>query len=189
MNNITELVFIVDCSKAMTGFEFETVSRINSITDSYRNKVGITYINTFIFNGESDMIHDRLKISDVKPLTISDIKTGGDSAMYDTTVSVIKHIRNIHHYIRPEDIPQNTLFYIFSGGFENASVKYGRSTVKNMIDERRKRHKWEFYFEKENIYTAKRDITLIKTNTDDRIISDSDFEVLMKILNSGKSGW
>ena len=44
MNNIIELVFIVDCSDAMAGKEFETVSSINRLLDSHRNTYETVYV-------------------------------------------------------------------------------------------------------------------------------------------------
>ena len=189
MGNITELVFIIDCSKAMAGQEFETVSSINKTLDSYRRQDNVL-VNIFTFNGESDMRYDRVDISHVKPLTISDVKAGGDSALFDTVASVIKHIRNIHHYIRKEDIPQKTKFFIYSSGFENASLRYNRHGLHEMIDARKKQQGWEFIFEKENIYTANKNPPVhSKTSAEESSISDSDFKQLMDILSKGRYNW
>ena len=105
MNNIIELVFIVDCSEAMSGKEFETVSSINKLLDSYRNTYETVCVTTIVFNGEASMFHDRLKLNTVSPLTINDLKCSGSAALYDTIGITINHIRNIHRYIRTEDIP------------------------------------------------------------------------------------
>lgn len=189
MGSITELVFIIDCSKAMAGQEFETVSSINKTLDRYRRQDNVL-VNIFTFNGEADMLYDRVDISQVKPLTISDVKAGGDSALFDTVASVVKHIRNIHHYIRKEDIPQKTKFFIYSSGFENTSLRYGRHGLHEMIDARKKQQGWEFIFEKKNIYTANKNLPDKSTlTTEDSVISDSDFKQLMNILKNGKFNW
>lgn len=189
MGNITELIFIIDCSKAMVGQEFETVSTVNKTLDSYRRQDSVL-VNIFTFNGEADMMYDRVDISQVKPLTISDIKAGGDSALFDTVASVVKHIRNIHHYIRKEDVPRKTKFFIYSSGFENASIRYGRHGLRDMIDAKKKQQGWEFVFEKENIYTANKNLPeKTAPNTEDSVISDSDFQQLMDILKNGKFNW
>ena len=187
MNNITELIFIVDCSDAMAGKEFETVSSINKLLDSYRNISTTVYVNAVIFSGEASMLHDRVKLGAVRPMTISDIKTGGSAALYDTTMSVINHIRNIHHYIRPEDVPYKTVFHIFSGGLENASVRYGRSAVRNIVEDCKEKYKWEFNFHNENIYIAKRALEApVKAPTTAYGIDDDDFKKIMEILQNGR---
>ena len=182
MNNIIELVFITDCSKAMAGKEFETVGRINSIIDGWRNSGKTVYISTFVFNNTAVMLHDRLKIEKVRPLTISELKTGGSAALYDTVTAVVKHIWNIHHYIRREDVPEQTIFHIISSGRDTASTKYTRQTVQKLTDERKTKSRWQFVFE--NTATC-----IYENNTADSTISDSDFEILMKILGKKKYKW
>ena len=81
MNNIIELVFIVDCSEAMSGKGFETVSSINKLLDDHRNTYETVYVTTVVFNGEASMLHDRLKLATINPLTINDLKCGGSAAL------------------------------------------------------------------------------------------------------------
>lgn len=186
MNNIIELVFIADCSHALVGKEFETVSSINKLLDKHRNTYETVYVTTVVFNGEASMLHDRLKLTTVNPLTINDLKCGGNAALYDSIGITINHIRNIHHYIRTEDVPRKTVFYIFSEGLENASVKYGRSAVRNMIEQQKKNSHWEFHFERENIYTAKKMIEKNNYPTSEYGIDDEDFKKIMEILKNGR---
>ena len=187
MNNIIELVFIVDCSEAMSGKGFETVSSINKLLDNHRNTYETVYATTVVFNGEASMLHDRLKLNTVNPLTINDLKCSGSAALYDTIAITINHIRNIHHYIRTEDIPRKTVFHIFSAGLENASVKYDRSAVRNMIADCKKKYRWEFNCHNKNIYTAKRTLeTTVTPSTSDYGIDDDDFRKIMEILRNGK---
>ena len=42
----------------------------------------------------------------------------------------IRHIENIHKYIRPEDVPEHTMFIITTDGLENASRRYDSASVK-----------------------------------------------------------
>ena len=186
MNNIIELVFIIDCSDAMAGKEFETVSSINRLLDSHRSSGATVYVNTVVFSGEASMLHDRLKLDTVRPMTINNIKTGGSAALYDTIMSAINHIKNIHHYIRPEDVPSKTVFHIFSGGLENASVRYGRSAIRNIIEQQKKNSRWEFNFERENIYSAKKVIEKYNNPTSEYGIDDDDFKKIMEILQNGR---
>ena len=63
----------------------------------------------------------------------------------------IKHIKNVHKYIRKEDIPEHTLFVIITDGYENASHKYSSNEVKKMIEKQKKEKNWEFLFIGANI--------------------------------------
>ena len=141
MNNIIELVFIVDCSKAIEEKEFEVVSDINAIIDEYRTFKTV-YVTTVTFDTNAKMVHDRLRIGEINPLTISDVKAKNGSLLYDTIARVINHIRNIHHYIRKEDIPDETIFHIFSFGIDNASTKYTNLEIQKLIYERKRKEGW-----------------------------------------------
>ena len=71
----------------------------------------------------------------------------------DAVGSAIRHIRNIHKYARPEDVPTKTMFVITTDGMENASRKYDYDMVRKMIEEQKK-HGWEFLFLGANIDAA-----------------------------------
>ena len=182
MSNIIEIVLIVDCSKLMSGQEFETVSRINAILDNY-SKSECAYITTVVFNEIAYMLHDRLKVDLVKPLTISDIRANGKALLYDTVAVVINHIRNVHHYIRKEDIPDKTIFYVFSIGEDNISTKYTKEEIQKMAYERKIKDGWQFNFE--NINRNISSIDDIHKTAQYNTISD-DFEILKKMLSKNR---
>jgi len=83
-------------------------------------------------------------------MTEEDYETSGCTALIDAIGGGIKHIRNVHRYIREEDVPEHTLFVITTDGLENASRKYDSSTVKEMVKEQQKKG-WEFLFLGANI--------------------------------------
>ncbi len=146
-NNVTELVFIVDCSFFTAGKEEKIADIINQTIKKYRYDGG--YVNTFLFGRESHILHDRLKIAAVKPVAFTDIKTGnqGGARYYDTLVSAIRHIYNIHYYIRPEDVPSKTLFCILSSGMDTASTRYNSQSAMTLVEEIKKEKDWQFVFE------------------------------------------
>ena len=71
--------------------------------------------------------------------------------MVDAIGGAIHHIRNIHKYARPEDVPEHTLFVITTDGMENASRRYSSDQVKRMIEHEKKKYGWEFLFLGANI--------------------------------------
>ena len=62
----------------------------------------------------------------------------------------MKHIRNVHRYARPEDVPARTLFVITTDGMENASRHFAADEVRALIEEQKKAG-WEFLFLGANI--------------------------------------
>ncbi len=150
-NNVTELVFILDRSGSMSGFEADTVGGFNSTLEKQKKEDGKVYVSTVLFDNESEVIHDRVDISEVKPLTREDYQVGGCTALFDAVGGAIHHVGNIHKYARPEDVPEHTVFIITTDGMENASRSYSRSRVREMINRQQEKYGWEFIFLAANI--------------------------------------
>lgn len=150
-NNITEIVFILDKSGSMAGFEADTIGGFNATIEKQKKEDGAAYVSTVLFDNKSEVIHDRVPISEVKPMTLDDYRVGGCTALLDAIGGAIHHIGNIHKYARPEDVPEHTVFIITTDGMENASVNYGSRKVKEMIERQREKYGWEFIFLAANI--------------------------------------
>lgn len=153
MNNTTEIVFILDKSGSMAGLESDTIGGFNAMIDKQRKLDGDTWVSTVLFNNESTMLHDRIKLDQVSKLTDSDYTVGGCTALLDAIGGAIHHIGNIHKYARPEDIPAKTMFVITTDGMENASHRYDYEKVRKMIEAQKGRG-WEFLFLGANIDAA-----------------------------------
>ena len=148
---LTELVFILDESGSMSGMEADTIGGFNSMIDKQRREEGEAYVSTVAFANESRVIHDRVRIEQVEPLTRRDYTPGGCTALLDALGGAIHHIGNVHKYARPEDVPEHTVFVITTDGMENASHRYSRREVKQMVERQKDRYGWEFLFLGANI--------------------------------------
>ena len=150
-NNVTELVFIIDKSGSMAGLEADTVGGFNAMLEKQRKLDGKVYVSTVLFSNDSEVIHDRADINDVKPMTERDYCVGGCTALVDAIGGAIHHIGNVHKYARPEDVPEHTVFVITTDGMENASRRYSADKVRKMIEKEEKKYGWEFLFLAANI--------------------------------------
>ena len=150
-NNITELVFILDRSGSMAGLEQDTVGGFNAMLERQKRQEGDCYVSTVLFNTQSQVLHDRIPLAQVPPMTDSDYQVGGCTALLDALGSSIHHIGLIHRYARPEDVPEHTVFVITTDGMENASHHYSSDQVKEMISRQEMEHGWEFLFIAANI--------------------------------------
>ncbi|MGN0523344.1 MAG: hypothetical protein ACI4IG_03620 [Eubacterium sp.] len=150
-NGVTELVFILDRSGSMGGLESDTIGGFNSMIEKQKSQDGKCYVSTVLFDHEVEVIHDRLELEQIKPMTNDDYYVRGCTALIDAIGSSIKHIKNIHKYARKEDVPENTMFVIMTDGYENASRKYSSDEVKAMIEHEKKKYGWEFLFIGANI--------------------------------------
>ena len=154
-NNITELVFILDRSGSMAGLESDTIGGFNSMIEKQKKQDGGCYVSTVLFDNESEVLHDRVKLHDVPLMTDRDYTVRGCTALIDAIGGAIHHIGNIHKYARPEDVPEHTMFVITTDGQENASHRYTSEQVKKMIERQKEKYGWEFIFLGANIDAAK----------------------------------
>ena len=98
-----------------------------------------------------EVIHDRVPVQKVEPMTDRDYSVRGCTALLDAIGGAIHHIGNIHKYARKEDVPEHTLFVITTDGMENASRRYDSEKVKKMIERQKEKYGWEFLFLGANI--------------------------------------
>ncbi|MBQ9428757.1 MAG: VWA domain-containing protein [Clostridia bacterium] len=154
-NNLTELVFILDRSGSMQGLESDTIGGFNAMIEKQRKVDGDCYVSTVLFDNESSVLHDRVKLKDVKPMTDGDYAVGGCTALIDAIGGAIRHVGNIHKYARPEDVPEHTVFVITTDGMENASRRYSADEVRKTIERQKEKYGWEFLFIGANIDAVK----------------------------------
>ena len=150
-NNITELVFILDRSGSMSGLESDTVGGFNSMIEKQKKEDGECYVSTVLFDNVSEVLHDRVRLSEIRPMTDREYTVRGCTALLDAIGGAIHHIGNIHKYARPEDVPEHTMFIITTDGLENASHRYDSEQVKRMIERQKEKYGWEFLFIGANI--------------------------------------
>ena len=141
--NLTELVFILDRSGSMGGLESDTIGGFNSLIAKQKKEEGEAIVSTVLFDDRIDVLHDRKPIGEIAPITDKEYFVRGCTALLDAVGGAIHHIRNVHKYIRDEDVPEKTLFIITTDGMENASKQYDYAKVKKMV-EQQKEAGWEF---------------------------------------------
>ena len=149
--NLTELVFILDRSGSMQGLEVDTIGGFNAMLEKQKKEPGEAFVSTILFNDHTQVLHDRVKIEAVEPITHREYYVRGCTALLDAIGGAIHHIGNIHKYARSEDVPEHTLFVITTDGMENASRRYTSQQVKTMIQRQKEKYGWEFLFLGANI--------------------------------------
>ena len=138
----------------MSGLEKDTIGGFNSMIEKQKREDGQALVSTVLFDNESVVIHDRLPLDRVPPLTEREYYTRGCTALLDAVGGAIHHIGNVHKYARREDVPEKTLFIITTDGYENASRRYNYEKVRQMIQHEKEKYGWEFLFLGANIDAA-----------------------------------
>ena len=153
--NLTEIVFILDRSGSMAGLEDDTIGGFNSMIQKQKGEPGEAFVSTVLFDNISEVIHDRVDVQKIEPMTRKEYYVRGCTALLDAVGGAIHHIGNVHKYAREEDRPEKTLFIITTDGMENASRRYSYTQLKAMIERQKEKYGWEFIFLGANIDAAK----------------------------------
>ena len=153
--NLTEIVFILDRSGSMAGLEDDTIGGFNAMIQQQKAEDGEAYVSTVLFDNHTEVIHDRVDIQKIQPMTRKDYYVRGCTALLDAVGKAIHHIGNVHKYAREEDRPEKTIFVITTDGMENASREYSYARLKAMIERQKEKYGWEFLFLGANIDAAK----------------------------------
>ena len=149
--NLTEMVFILDKSGSMAGLEADTIGGFNSMIARQKQAEGEALVSTVLFANHSTVIHDRVELSRIEPMTERQYCVGGCTALIDAIGCAIHHIGNVHKYAREEDRPEHPIFVITTDGMENASHIYTSDQVKAMVKRQKEKYGWEFLFLAANI--------------------------------------
>ena len=149
--NLTEVVCILDKSGSMSGLERDTIGGYNSMIEKQKKEDGEAYISTVLFSDYSKVIHDRVSVDKIEPMTEKEYYVDGCTALLDAVGDAIHHIKTVHKYVREEDRPEKTLFIITTDGQENSSKRYSYDKVKKMVEHQKEKYGWEFIFLGANI--------------------------------------
>ena len=103
--NLTELVFVLDRSGSMQGLEGDTIGGFNAMIEKQKKEPGKALVSTVLFDDLTEVLHDRVKLDEVRPITEKEYDVGGCTALLDAVGGAIHHIGNIHKYARSEDVP------------------------------------------------------------------------------------
>ena len=144
--NLTEMVFILDRSGSMSGLESDTIGGFNGMIAKQKKEEGEALVSTVLFDDHIKVVHDRIPLQNVQPMTDRDYYVGGCTALLDALGGAIHHISQIHKYAREEDRPAKTVFVITTDGLENASRRYSREKVRRMVRHEQEKYGWEFLF-------------------------------------------
>ena len=149
--NLTEMVFILDRSGSMSGMEGDTIGGFNSMIARQKQAEGEALVSTVLFSDDSFVLHDRVPLEKIGPMTANDYCPCGCTALIDAIGGAIRHIGTVHKYAREEDRPEHTIFVITTDGLENASRRYTSARVKDMVKHQQEKYGWEFLFLGANI--------------------------------------
>ena len=148
---LTELVFILDKSGSMSGLEKDTIGGYNAMLEKQKSVNGECRITTVLFDNDYELLHDRIDIRAVAPITEKEYRAGGSTALIDAIGRTISKIGNAQRRTADDYRAEKVMFVIITDGEENASREYSSDKVKSQIRRQKEKYGWEFIFLGANI--------------------------------------
>jgi uncharacterized protein YegL len=149
--NLTELVFILDRSGSMGGMESDTIGGFNSMLQKQQAESGECHITTVLFDQQYEVLHDRIDIRAVNPITEHEYFVRGNTALLDAIGRTINKIGVVQKNTAEAYRAEKVLFVVTTDGMENASREFDYAKIKSMIERHKSRYGWEFIFLGANI--------------------------------------
>ena len=149
--NLTELVFILDKSGSMAGLEADTIGGYNAMLKKQQKAEGEAVVTTALFDHDYELLHDRINIRGISPITEKDYEVGGTTALLDAIGFTIQKIVNVQKRTSEDERAEKVLFVITTDGMENASREFTTDKIKKMVQHQKDTYGWEFLFLGANI--------------------------------------
>ena len=128
-----DVVFILDRSGSMRGTEKDTIGGYNSYINDFKSKNA--KITTVLFDDKYEMITKRQNVNEVPELTEKQYYVRGCTALLDAIGKSIKFME--------KEKAEKVMFIITTDGYENASHKFTKEQIKEMIQGHKE---WEFMY-------------------------------------------
>lgn len=148
---LTELVFILDRSGSMSGLESDTVGGFNAMIEKQKRQPGEAVVTTVLFDNRYEVLHDRIGLGEMAPMTPKEYYVRGTTALLDAVGKTIARIANVHMQTDEDERAGRVLFVITTDGMENASREYTCEKVKKLVEYQKSEFGWEFIFLGANI--------------------------------------
>ncbi len=148
---LTELVFVLDRSGSMSGLESDTIGGFNAMLEKQKALKGDCVVTSVLFDDRYELLHDRIRLAGVMPLTNETYYVRGNTALLDAIGRTIDKIGGVQQHTAPDEQAEKVLFVIITDGMENSSREYRYERIREMIERQKERFGWEFLFLGANI--------------------------------------
>lgn len=98
--DLTEMIFILDRSGSMSGLEQDTIGGFNAMIERQKQLPGQAVITTVLFDDQYEVLHERIDLKLIAPLSDKQYTVRGMTALLDALgraiQTTIQHRRKTH---------------------------------------------------------------------------------------------
>jgi len=134
MSKTTHIIAILDRSGSMSSLASEVITNFNKFLKEQQAVPGKAKLTLATFDDEYRLVHDRVPLQEVQPITEAEYSIGGMTAMFDGVGKTLSKLQD----------KKRAIVFIHTDGHENASKEYTKEGVKKLVDG--KKDDWQFIF-------------------------------------------
>jgi uncharacterized protein YegL len=144
--NSTDIVFILDRSGSMGGRETDTIGGYNSFLSKQQAEKGKARVTTVLFDDHVDLIHERIDIAKIEPITNKEYYVRGSTALLDAIGKSVYDLQAVHLSEGKTKANSGAIFVIITDGHENASRQYSYAQIRELIQHKMTDDEWQFIY-------------------------------------------
>ena len=115
---LTEMVFILDRSGSMSGLERDTIGGYNSMLERQQKEKGEARVTTILFDDRYEILHDRIALPEVSPMTENEYYVRGNTALLDAVGRTIAKVGADLDRTAEEERAEHVVVVITTDGME-----------------------------------------------------------------------
>ncbi len=140
---LTDITVVMDRSTSMASCREESERGINKFVEEQQGLKGEAKFTLVKFDNTYEKEYDGINIRNVEHI---ELIPRGTTALLDAVGRAINETGARLRSMSENKRPGLVVFVILTDGYENCSVEFTRSQIKEMIDHQTKRYNWEFTF-------------------------------------------
>ncbi|MCA9070793.1 MAG: VWA domain-containing protein [Planctomycetaceae bacterium] len=142
----TDITMILDRSGSMGSIATETIEGFNRFLQEQRLLPGRACLTLVQFDDLYEVLYVARDLNSVPNLDYDTFQPRGATALLDAIGMSIRLATSRILIVPPQNRPQQVIFVILTDGLENASSRFERRLVFDMIRHQRQTNQWTFLF-------------------------------------------
>jgi hypothetical protein len=143
---LTDITIVLDRSGSMADIATDTIGGFNTFVEQQQLAPGDANLSLRQFDDKHDVVYSVMPIKYVPKLTAQTFMPRGSTALLDAIGMAITDIGARLTAVPESERPEKVIVVIITDGLENASSKFTRNQVFQMITHQQEVYKWAFTF-------------------------------------------
>jgi hypothetical protein len=142
---LTDIIIVLDRSGSMSSVADDTIGGFNTFLETQQQLPGAAHLELRQFDDQHDVVFSK-PVKEAPKLTRETFVPRGSTALLDAIGMAIMDTGQRLAKLPEAERPEHVIVCIITDGFENASMKFSRNQIFQMITLQRDIYKWAFTF-------------------------------------------